>query len=277
MQQQRVHSTSLWSLCTSTYKNKQIIFEMTKRDIVGRYKGSVMGLLWSFINPIFMLAVYTVVFSEVFNARWGTATGDESKAQFAIILFVGLIVHGIFSEVLTKSPMLILNNVNYVKKVVFPLETLPIITLLSVGFQTCINIVVLVAAFVIFNGYVHLTALILPVVLLPIFILTLALSYIVSSLGVFIRDLGQFITLLVTVILFLSPVFYPLSAVPDKFKPIILLNPVTFIIEQARNVLIWGKLPDFSGLMVYSFVSLLILWLGFFWFQKTRKGFADVI
>ncbi|MEZ0582838.1 ABC transporter permease [Erwinia sp. STN24] len=277
MQQQTEHSTSLVSLCKSTFKNRQIIYEMTKRDIVSRYKGSVMGLLWSFINPIFMLGVYTLVFSEVFNARWGNAAGNESKAQFAIILFAGLIVHGIFSEILTKAPMLILNNVNYVKKVVFPLETLSVITLCSVAFQTCINVAVLILAFLIYNGFVHWTAIILPVVLLPMFLLSLALSYFISSLGVFIRDLGQFITLLVTVVMFLSPIFYPLSAVPEKFQSIILLNPLTFIIEQARNVLIWGKLPDFTGLMLYSLGSLILLWLGYFWFQKTRKGFADVI
>lgn len=224
-----------------------------------------------------MLAVYTVVFSEVFNARWGTPTGNESKAQFAIILFAGLIVHGIFSEVLTKSPVLILNNVNYVKKVVFPLEAFPVITLFSSCFQACINTIVLLIAFIIANGEIHWTAILLPLVFLPVMILTLGLSYLISSLGVFLRDLGQFITLLVTVILFLSPVFYPLSAVPQKYQSIILLNPLTFIIEQAREVIIWGHIPDFTGLLIYAAVSLLVLWLSYFWFQKTRKGFADVI
>ncbi|WP_208612751.1 ABC transporter permease [Pantoea conspicua] len=250
---------------------------MTKRDIISRYKGSIMGLFWSFINPVFMLAVYTLVFSEVFNARWGNAAANESKAQFAIILFAGLIVHGIFGEVLTKSPTLILNNANYVKKVVFPLDAFPVIALLSACFQALINIVVLLLAFMLANGYLHWTAVLLPVVFVPVLILVLALSYLISSLGVYIRDLGQFVTLLITVILFLSPVFYPLSSVPVKYQAIILANPLTFIIEQTREVVIWGRLPDFTGLLIYTCVSIIVLWLSYFWFQKTRKGFADVI
>ncbi|ORM68808.1 sugar ABC transporter permease [Pantoea rwandensis] len=277
LQQQKIHGTSLWSLCKNTHVNRHIIFEMTKRDIISRYKGSIMGLLWSFINPIFMLAVYTLVFSEVFNARWGTASANESKAQFAIILFAGLIVHGIFSEVLTKSPVLILNNVNYVKKVVFPLESFPVIALLSACFQAIINTIVLLLAFLLSNGFIHWTVFLFPLVFVPVMILTLALSYIISSLGVYLRDLGQFITLLVTVILFLSPVFYPLSAVPEKYQSIILLNPLTFIIEQMREIIIWGRIPDLSGLLTYTLVSLITLWFSYFWFQKTRKGFADVI
>ncbi|WP_071813643.1 MULTISPECIES: ABC transporter permease [Pantoea] len=277
LQQQKKHGTSLFSLCKNTYQNRNIIFEMTKRDIVSRYKGSVMGLMWSFINPIFMLAVYTIVFSEVFNARWGGGSANESKTQFAIILFAGLIVHGIFSEVLTKSPVLILNNANYVKKVVFPLESFPIIALFSACFQAIINTVVLLLAFMLANGFIHWTIVLIPVVFIPLMILTLALSYIISSLGVFLRDLGQFITLVVTVVLFLSPVFYPLSAVPAKYQSIILLNPLTFIIEQTREVIIWGHIPNLTGLLIYTLISLLTLWFGYFWFQKTRKGFADVI
>ena len=250
---------------------------MTKRDVISRYKGSVMGIFWSFINPVFMLAVYTLVFSEVFNTRWGNAAANESKAQFAIILFAGLIVHGIFGEVLTKSPTLILNNANYVKKVVFPLDSFPVIALLSACFQALINIFVLLLAFTFANGYIHWTAVLLPVVFIPVLILVLALSFLISSLGVFIRDLGQFITLLITVILFLSPVFYPLSSVPQKYQVIILSNPLTFIIEQTREVVIWGRLPDFNGLLIYGCISTVILWFSYFWFQKTRKGFADVI
>ena len=277
MQQNTKHDTSLWSLCKNTYINRHIIFEMTKRDVISRYKGSVMGIFWSFINPVFMLAVYTLVFSEVFNARWGNAAANESKAQFAIILFAGLIVHGIFGEVLTKSPTLILNNANYVKKVVFPLDSFPVIALLSACFQALINIFVLLLAFTFANGYIHWTVVLLPVVFIPVLILVLALSFLISSLGVFIRDLGQFITLLITVILFLSPVFYPLSSVPQKYQVIILSNPLTFIIEQTREVVIWGRLPDFNGLLIYGCISTVILWFSYFWFQKTRKGFADVI
>ncbi|CNK46770.1 ABC transporter permease [Yersinia alsatica] len=268
---------SLASLFGSSWSNRHLIYQMIKREIIGRYRGSFMGILWSFINPIFMLAVYTLVFSVVFKARWAGAAENESRTQFAVILFVGLIVHGLFAEVLNRSPSLIISNVNYVKKVIFPLETLPLVTMGGVLFHSFISIVVLISAFFIFNGYVHLTLLFLPLVLAPLIFLTLGLSWFLASLGVYVRDVGQTITILMTVMMFLSPVFYPITSLPETLRPLIMMNPLTFIIEQARAVLIWGKMPNFIGLGVYSAISLLVMWLGYAWFQKTRRGFADVL
>jgi len=162
---------------------------MTKREVVGRYKGSALGLAWSFFNPVFMLTVYTFVFSEVFKARWGV-DGNESKTQFAVVLFVGMIVYGLFAEVLNRTPGLILSNVNYVKKVVFPLEILPVIALGVALFHSAISAGVLLAAFALFNGYLHWTAIFAPIVLLPLVILTLGLGWMLASLGVFLRDVG---------------------------------------------------------------------------------------
>jgi lipopolysaccharide transport system permease protein len=251
---------------------------MTKREIVGRYRGSTMGILWSFINPIFMLMVYTFVFSVVFKARWGTAGAlNESKTDFAVILFVGLIIHSLFAETLSRAPSLILGNVNYVKKVVFPLEILPVVSFLSVLFHSFISMIVLITAFFIFNGYIHWTIIFIPVVVFPLALLTLGLTWFLSSLGVYLRDVGQTITIIMTVMMFLSPVFYPISSLPENLRPLIMLNPLTFIIEQARAVLIWGKLPDFTGVGIYTVISLLVMWLCYVWFQKTRKGFADVL
>jgi len=250
---------------------------MTKREIVGRYRGSAMGLLWSFINPVFMLTVYTFVFSVVFKARWGASAVQESRTDFAVILFVGLIVHSLFAETLNRAPTLILANVNYVKKVVFPLEILPIINLGSVLFHSFISLLVLLIAFFIFNGFIHWTLVFIPLVLLPLVLLILGLSWFLASLGVYLRDVGQTITIIMTVMMFLSPVFYPISSLPKNLQPVIMLNPLTFIIEQARAVLIWGKLPSFSGLGIYALISLVIMWLCYAWFQKTRKGFADVL
>src|SRR3989338_5763232 len=196
------------SLVVSLWRNRQLILQMTKREVVGRYKGSVMGLLWSFLNPVFMLVVYTLVFSGVFKARWGVGE-DETKSQFAIVLFVGLIVHGLFAEVLNRAPNLILGNVNYVKKVVFPLDILPVISMGAAVFHSLISLLVLLVAFVIFNGYLHWTVIFIPLVLLPLVILTLGLAWILASLGVFLRDVGQTIGIVMTVMLFSSPVFYP--------------------------------------------------------------------
>jgi lipopolysaccharide transport system permease protein len=269
--------TSLVALGKSLWHNRQLIVQMTKREVVGRYKGSAMGMAWSFFNPVFMLVVYTFVFSEVFKSRWGGIGGDDSKTQFAVVLFVGMIVLNLFSEVINRAPSLILANVNYVKKVVFPIEILPVISLCAALFHNLISFGVLLVAFVVFNGYLHWTAIFTPLVILPHVIVTLGIAWMLASLGVFLRDVGQTIVIITTVLMFLSPVFYPVTAVPERFRPFIMANPLTFIIEQAREVLIWGHLPDWIGLGIYTCAATVIAWAGFAWFQKTRKGFADVL
>lgn len=258
------------------WRNRELISQMTKREVVGRYRGSVMGLAWSFFNPIFMLTVYSFVFSVVFKSRWGVAN-EESKTQFAVVLFVGMIVHGLFAEVLNRAPNLILTNVNYVKKVVFPLEILPVIAMSTALFHSLISLGVLLAAFLLFNGYLQWTAVFIPLVLLPLVILTIGLAWILASLGVFLRDVSQTIGIITMVMLFVSPVFYPATALPEKFRPWLMANPLSFIIEQARGVLIWGRAPDWLGLGLYTVVASAVAWAGYVWFQKTRKGFADVL
>lgn len=268
--------TSLLALCRSLWINRQLIVQLTKREVVGRYKGSVMGLAWSLFNPIIMLAVYTFVFSVVFKSRWGVG-GEESKTQFAVVLFVGMIVHSLLAEVLNRAPSLILANVNYVKKVVFPIEILPIVALGAALFHSLISLGVLLAAFFVFNGYLHLTAIFIPLVLLPLIILTAGFTWMLASLGVFLRDVGQAIGIVTMVLMFLAPIFYPVTALPEKLRPLLLANPLTFIIEQARAVLIWGSMPNWLGLLIYTLAATLVMWLGYAWFQKTRNGFADVL
>jgi lipopolysaccharide transport system permease protein len=250
---------------------------MSKREVVGRYKGSAMGIAWSFFNPVFMLVVYTFVFSEIFKSRWGGVGANDSKTQFAVLLFVGMIVHGLFSEILNRAPSLILSNVNYVKKVVFPIEILPVVAMTATLFHSLISIVVLLTSFILFNGYLQWTIIFIPLVLLPLIILSTGLAWILASLGVFLRDVGQLIGIITMMLMFLSPVFYPVSAIPEQFKPYIMANPLTFIIEQARDVLIWGRLPDAIGLALYTLNATVIAAVGYAWFQKTRKGFADVL
>ena len=268
-------SASPMGAVRSLWTNRQLIARMGQREIIGRYKGSAMGLAWSFITPLFMLAIYTFVFSVVFQARWGTS--EESKTQFAVVLFAGLIVHTLFSDVINRAPQLVLGNVNYVKKVVFPLEILPVVQLLSATFHALVSVVVLIAAQLVFQGSLPITALLLPVVLLPFLLLTLGLAWWLASLGVFVRDVGQTISLVTSVMLFMSPVFFPVQSLPPALQPWMHLNPLTFVIEQVREVVVWGRLPDWQGLAVYSIASIATAWLGFAWFQKTRKGFADVL
>ncbi len=266
------------ALLRSLLHNRQLIIQMTKREVIGRYKGSVMGLLWSFLNPIFMLAVYTFFFAVVFKARWGVVDGvEESKTQFAVVLFVGMIVHGLFSEVLNRAPTLITNNVNYVKKVIFPLEVLPVISMGAALFHSIASLMVLLIAFVAFNHYLPWTVLLTPLILLPLVIISLGFAWMLAALGVFLRDVGQTIGIFTTVMMFMSPVFFPITAMPEEYRPIIMANPLTFIIEQARDVLIWGHTPDWLGIGIYTLVASVVAWVGFIWFQKTRKGFADVL
>ena len=264
-------------LVKNLWRNRQIIAQMTRREVAGRYKGSALGLMWSLFNPILMLIVYTFVFSEIFKARWGGAGGDDSKTQFAVVLFVGIIVLNLFCDVINRAPTLIIANANFVKKVIFPVEVLSLVTVFAALFNSLINIAVLLVALLVFNGNIPWTAIFIPFVILPLVTLMLGMSWFLASLGVFIRDVGQTVTIITTVLMFLSPVFYPLDAVPERFRQFILLNPLTFIIEQSRAVLIWGSLPDWKGLLVYFAASAVVAFVGYVWFQKTRKGFADVL
>ncbi len=268
--------TSLVSLAKSLWLHRQLIVQMTYHEVMGRYKGSFIGVGWSLFNPILMLGVYTFVFSVVFKARWGNSVG-ESKTEFAVILFVGLLVYSLFAEVLNRAPTLILSNVNYVKKVVFPLEVLPVIAIGGALFHSLVSIGVLLSAFAFLHGFIHWTVVLTPLVFLPLIFVTLGLAWFLASLGVYLRDVGQSISILTTVMLFLAPVFYPITVLPEKYQLFLMFNPLTFIIEQARQVLIFGQLPNWEELALYSMVSVLVAWSGYWWFQKTRKGFSDVL
>lgn len=257
------------------WHSRDLIWQLTKREVVGRYRGSLLGLFWSFFNPVLMLTIYTFVFSVVFKARWGT--GGESRFEFALILFAGLIVFNLFAECVTRAPSLIASNVNYVKKVVFPLEILPLVTMGAALFHGIVSLGVLLVFYVLISASLPWTIIFVPLVMLPLLLTTLGLSWFLASFGVFLRDVAQTIGLLVTVLMFLSPIFYPMSAIPEKYQFFIYLNPLTFIIEQMRDVLIWGKLPSWSGLCLVMLIGMLVAWFGLVWFQKTRKGFADVL
>jgi len=269
------YPTTIGELFLSQWRNRHLIVQLTKRDVLGRYRGSMMGLAWSFFNPLIMLTVYTFVFSVVFKARWSVA--GEDKINFAIILFVGLIVYGLFAECINRAPSLILSNSNYVKKVVFPLEILPSVALGSALFHAGVSLAVLLAAQLVINQRLPWTVVIFPVILLPLLLATMGFAWLLSALGVYVRDIGQTTTIFTTILMFLSPLFYPVSALPKRYQLWIHLNPLTFIIEEGRNVLIFGKTPNWIGLGVALAMGLVLSAVGFWWFQKTRKGFADVL
>ncbi|PZQ00937.1 MAG: ABC transporter permease [Variovorax paradoxus] len=272
----QVFSASPRELAASFWRNRQLIMQLTKREAIGRYRGSVMGLAWSFLNPLLMLVVYTFVFSVVFKARWGL--GDsESKTDFALLLFAGMIVHSLFAECVNRAPLLILGNANYVKKVVFPLEIIPWTALGAALFHAAISLAVLLLAQLVLRQTLPWTALLLPIVLLPMVLGVMGLSWLLAALGVYLRDVGQFVSIFTTITMFMSGVFFPPHSLPPQYQFWVRLNPLTVVIEQARDVLIFGRLPDFSIWLLLLLLGSVMAWLGFSWFQKTRKGFADVI
>lgn len=268
-------SISPKEMIASVWRNRSLIRALIKREVLGRYRGSFLGILWSFFNPVFMLMVYTFVFSVIFKARWSVES--DSKTEFALVLFAGLIVFGVFAECVTRAPGLIISNSNYVKKVVFPLDILPWVVMGVTLFHASISLGVWLLAYSIFFGVPHASVVYLPLVITPLIFLVMGVSWFLASLGVYLRDVGQFIGVFTTVLMFLSPIFYPVTALPDEYRHLFFANPLTPAIELVRDVLFWGRQPNWQALLIYFCVSICIAWLGFAWFQKTRKGFADVL
>jgi lipopolysaccharide transport system permease protein len=255
-------------------RDRFLLAQLVRREIAGRYRGSLFGLLWSLFNPLFMLATYTFVFGLAFRARWSEGGGH---AEFATMIFCGMIVHSLFAECINKAPQLILGNPNYVRKVVFPLDILPWVTTCAALFHAAVSLGVLLAFRLLAGDGLAWTALLAPLVLAPFVLLTLGVTWFLAALGVFVRDIAQTTGLAATALLFLSPVFYPAEALPAPWRQFLYLNPLTFIIEQMRAVLLHGRAPAWDGLALYAACGLLAAWLGLAWFQKTRRGFADVL
>lgn len=269
------HGMSLRALICGLVSTRHLVWQLTRREVIGRYRGSVLGLAWSFFHPILMLLVYTFVFGIVFKARW--TTQGESTAEFALILFSGLLVFNVFSECITRAPALILGNVSYVKKIVFPLHILPCVVLGSALFHGAISLVVWAVFYLVFIGVPPQSAVWFPVLVAPLVLLSLGASWFLCALGVFLRDIAQFIGVVATALMFLSPIFYPLTAIPEAYRPYMYVNPITLIIEQTRDVLILGEGISWIAFLVYSLFAGLVAWGGFAFFQKARNGFADVL
>lgn len=256
------------------YAQRSLIWQFVKRDVLSRYRGSWLGLSWSFITPLMMLAVYTFVFHEVFRSRWGQS--DAGGIDFALRMYAGLVVFNFFAECISRAPRLIVDQPNLVKKVVFPLELLAWVSICSALFHLAINVVVLLLG-ILFTGELHLTALLLPLVWLPLLPLVLGLTWFLAALGVYLRDIAQLIGLMVSFLMFMSPVFYPVSALPERWRFWLHLNPLTLIIENTRLVLLEGGIPAMLPLAIYFVIAMAVAALGALWFRATRRGFADVL
>lgn len=277
---QRGHATAALlnplAMARGLWRQRSIILQFTRREIEGRYRGSYLGILWSLAQPLFMLSVYTIVFGVVFKSRWPQAQTD-SLAEFALIVFCGLVAFGLFSECVGRAPTLVTSVPNYVKKVVFPLEVLPVTALGAALFHLGVSLVVLLAAQLVLLGSLPWTAILVPLVTLPAIFLCLGAMWFLASLGVFVRDIGQAIGLLVTALFFFTPIFYSIEVIPEPLRTFILYNPMAPVVENYRRVLLWGALPSWPGLVLWTLATLIWMLLGYAWFMKTKKAFADVL
>ncbi len=256
-------------------QHASLLWQFSRREVSGRYRGSVIGFGWAVLNPLLLLCVYTFVFSVVFRVRWDAAVDD--RAAFALVVYTGMLVHGFVAECMTRAPALVADHRNLVKRVVFPLEILAWSTLAVATFHFAVGILLIVVALLATSGTVPASAIALPLVFVPLALLVLGVTYAFAALGVYLRDLSQVVGFLVLVLLFASPVFYPLSAVPEAWRPLVGANPVAVYIELTRNVLLFGRWPSAAALSASWAIGLAAAWIGFYGFQRTRRGFADVL
>ncbi|MGQ0604264.1 MAG: ABC transporter permease [Anaerolineales bacterium] len=265
------------SMVRHLWRHRDLTSQLIRREVGQRYRGSYLGILWSFATPIFMLAVYTFVFSGIFKVRWAGSAEATPPAEFALILFAGLIPFNIFSEVILRSPNLILSVPNYVKKVVFPLEILPVVALGSSIVYSWISVSVLLVAIGLLLGSVSWFLFLLPLAYLPLILLTLAASWLLASLGVYLRDIGQGIGIAAQALFFTSPIFYPPTAIPEPYRFLVYLNPLTPILGNFRYALLGQGEFNWGLWLGWTFGSGVLAWLGYVWFMKMRKGFSDVL
>ena len=260
----------------SIIKYRELWWRLTQRDVVGRYRGSILGLSWSFITPLAMLSVYTFVFSQVFKARWGNLE-EAGPLGFAVNLFAGLIVFNLFGECVSRAPSLVTDNPNYVKKVVFPLEILSCAAVGAAIFHAITSLGILLIFELIAFHKIPLSIFWIPIVWLPLVLGTLACTWLLSAAGVFLRDIGQLIGVLLNMLMFLSPIFFPISALPEKWQPVLALNPIAAVIEQTRIVSIQGDNPNISFIIVGLLSTMIGCELSLRIFRKSKNAFADVL
>jgi lipopolysaccharide transport system permease protein len=255
--------------------NAGLVFQLARREIAARYRGSVLGLAWSFFTPMLMLGIYTFVFSVVFQARW--AAPMENRFEFALILFAGLTVYYLFSECIGRAPSLLAENPSYIKRIVFPLESLAWVVVANALFNTLVSFAILIAAGLIIVGPPPITVLWLPLVLAPLLFVTLGLVWFLAATGLYLRDIRNLVGVVLPVLMFASPLFYPLSALPEGVRGWLKLNPLGVTMEQVRDVALFGHTPNLWLLALYTILSLLTAWAGLVWFKLTKRGFADVV
>jgi lipopolysaccharide transport system permease protein len=257
------------------FKQRRLLLDLVGRDFLGRYRGSALGILWAVFNPLMLLAVYATVFGVVFKARWPGL--PEDKLSFSVLVFSGMIVHGFFAECINRAPDLIVHNANYVKKVIFPLEILPLVLVLSALLHFTLSFLVLVVFCMVSGFSLGFSIGWIPLILLPLILASLGLAWFFSALGVFFRDLTQFVGLLATITLFFAPVFFSPDGLPEEYREYLYWNPITMPVIQVREVMLFDGRVDWIVWWQWLAIGAFTALFGYFWFQKTRKGFADVL
>lgn len=258
------------------WRHRDLIRQFTVREIAQKYRGTQLGLLWAVLQPLMTLAVFTFIFNAVFEVTW--PEGDATRAAYVVTVFTGMMVFALFSETVSNAPVIVLSRPNLVTKAVFPIEVLVCASVGSAIFVAMVSTGLILIATLLLLGTVHWTAVLIPIVLLPVVLLSLGLGWFLASLGVFLRDIRPVVTVLVTQVLyFMTPIFYPIERVPEAFRSYLYWNPMTQIVQDARRVLIWGRQPDWQGWAIVLLLSLVVMQLGYAWFMKSRRGFADVL
>jgi lipopolysaccharide transport system permease protein len=258
------------------WAHRELTWQMARHDVVGRYRAAALGLLWPVITPLILLLIYTFVFSIVFNARWQDDP-SEGRGQFALTMFCGMLAFNLFAEVVNRAPVMVLSNPNYVKKVVFPLEVFVPSGMLSALFNMVIGWGVWLAGMAIIIGPPPWTVVWLPVVLLPVCLTTAGIAWILASIGVFVRDIGHIVALIVQVLFFATPIFYPIERVGMPYRRVLELNPLTHAVEDVRRVMMWGEPPAWGTWAATVAVSAALALAGYAFFMKSKRAFADVI
>ncbi|MGY2937405.1 lipopolysaccharide transport system permease protein [Bradyrhizobium sp. GM6.1] len=269
----------MFSFLGNSWAHRILIWRLSRRELEARFRGSLLGVFWAVVLPLIMLGVFSLVFGSIFGNRWGRSGSHAEIREYSypMILFSGLIIFGMVSEPINRAPSLVLENVSYVKKVVFPIEILPLVALVTAVITSAISFVVFLAVFFFNYGPPPITILALPIVLLPLALTTLGATFFFASVGVFLRDLVHLTGPLMSAAMFLSPLLYPLERLPEAYRPWLYLNPLTIGLNQAREVIFWGRLPSFGEWIAYFIVSLVVVTLGRTWFIRTKKAFADVV
>ncbi len=271
----RLDPPTPWSALRLLYGERYLIGQLAWRETQARYRGSWLGALWTLLEPLLLFLLYTLVFTVVFQVRWGS--GEENRAVYGINLFAGLVIYNLFADCLSSAPTLILGHASLVKKTVFPLETLPVARLVASLVHASFGLLILLAAVPAVIGRLPWTVVLLPVLLVPLALFLLALIFVFSALGVFVQDLSTVVRLLVMGAMFLSPVFYPVSRLPEAWQPLLAVNPLTYFIEEFRSLVIECALPQWGAALLAWVLCGLAAWLGLLVFMRCRRAFADVM